>query len=240
MPSAPASPPSTLPVEPKPARIKSETLAPTPPATHAASAPSPPSPTAPNTAAVDAAWVEVRTLAEDAARPESERAAALGKFVAEAAPSSPLRPEAERLLRKLQEEVRARLLAPPDPASLGRAHRALYAGGTLDLAVGTEGSIVFPDRQRMLFVLAPGRFLVVPHRGVSGIEYGLTSRIRGLVFKKKSHYLSLTYEDAAGEPQGMVLELGQDDFRPILTMLEARTGRKVQYQDADAAKNRWK
>jgi hypothetical protein len=202
--------------------------------------PSQPEPAAPATAAADAAWSEVRTLAEDSARPEAERAAALARYVAQAAPSSPHRSDAERLLRKLREDARARLLAPPDPASLGRSHRALYAGGTLDLAIGSEGVIVFPDRERMLFILPGGRFLVVPHRGISGIEYGLTSRIRGLVFKKRSHYLSLTYEDAGGEPQGMVLELGQDGFRPILTMLEARTGRKVQYQDPDAAKNRWK
>jgi serine/threonine-protein kinase len=241
----PATAPAAPLADPKPARVTAETRARTPPEARAASAPATAStnPAAPVTAAApaaDAAWTETRTLADDAARPEHERIAALRKYVSEAATTSLHRGEAESLLSKLQQDARARLLAPPDPASLGRSHRALYAGGTLSLAEGSEGAIAFPDRERMLFVMASGRFLVVPYRGVSGIEYGLTSRIRGLVFKKRSHYLSLNYEDAQGEPQGLVLELSQDDFRPVLTMLEARTGRKVQYQDPEAAKNRWR
>jgi hypothetical protein len=191
-------------------------------------------------AAEETAWVDLRRAVADSARLEAERASALRKFIAEAA-SNPHRPEAERLLSRLEEEARRRLLAPPDPASLGHLRKATYVGGTLhDLAENSEGSIAFPDKERMVFLIGGSRVMVVPYSGISGIEYGLTDHIRGLVLKKKSHYVSLTYQDSAGDMQGMVLELGGDSFRPVLTMLEARSGHKVQYQDEKAAKERWK
>ena len=34
----------------------------------------------------------------------------------------------------------------------------------------------------------------------------------------------------------MVLQVGGDDIRPLLVSLEARTGRKVEYQDEEARK----
>jgi len=44
--------------------------------------------------------------------------------------------------------------------------------------------------------------------------------IRGLLFKKKSHYVSVNYRDVAGDPQGMVLELlanGKLDDKKLIT-----------------------
>jgi serine/threonine protein kinase len=197
-----------------------------------------PSPRA-DAAAAQAAWDAVVRIADDPARPEAERMAELRRYVAAAA-AGPHRTEAAARLARLEEDARRRLLAPPDAATLGRQRRATYVGGTLSqIAEGSVGSVAFPDKERMV-LLTGGRFTVVPFRGVSGIEYGLTDRMRGIVFKKKSHYLSLTYRDAAGEDQGMVLELAGDEFRPVLTMLEARTGQKVQYQDEKAARERWK
>ena len=211
-------------------------------ATKAPLAPPQPEPVAPraDAAAAQAAWDAVARVADDATRTEAERMAELRKFIADSA-AGPHRPEAARRLARLEEDARRRLLAPPDAASLGRQRRATYVGGTLhEIAEGSAGTVAFPDKERMVFLLGGSRFAVVPFRGVSSIEYGLTDHIRGIVFKKKSHYLSLTYKDAAGETQGMVLELSGDEFRPVLTMLEARTGQKVQYQDEKAARERWK
>ena len=206
----------------------------------------PPNPTPPSAsgdaaaAAAEAAWIELRRTVDDPARADAERATALRRFITEAA-SSPHRAEAQGLLDRLEDDARRRLLAPLDATSLGRLRRATYVAGTLPgVAEHSEGSISFPDKERMVFLLGGSRFMVVPYKGLAGIEYGLTDHIRGLVLKKKSHYVSLTYQDAAGDRQGMVLELGADDFRPVLTMLEARSGRKVQYQDEKAARERWK
>jgi hypothetical protein len=37
--------------------------------------------------------------------------------------------------------------------------------------------------------------------------------------------------------EGVVFEVGKDAIRPILTALEARTGRQVEYESEDARKN---
>jgi serine/threonine protein kinase len=190
-----------------------------------------------------AAWAEVLKAAEDASRPPADRLALVSRFINENPPSHPHRVDADRLLSRISDEAsRQRLLLPPDPSTLGRLRRAVYVGGTHgELSDGTEGSLAF-DRERTLFLVEGDqrRFVVIPYKGVTGIDYGLTDHIRGLMFKKKSHYVSLTYKDPSGDAQGMVLELGPDDFRPVLTQLEARTGQKVKYQDEKAAKERWR
>ena len=189
-------------------------------------------------AAAQQAWEAVARVAEDASRPEGERMAELRRFIA-AAPTGPHSSDATQRLALMEREARTRLLARPDASTLGRQRKATYVGGTLhEIAEGAAGTVAFPDKERMV-LLTGGRFTVVPFRGVSGLEYGLTDRMRGIVFKKKSHYLSVTYQDPAGDTQGMVLELDGEEFRPVLTMLEARTGRKVQYQDPKAARERW-
>jgi hypothetical protein len=203
--------------------------------------PQPSAPAAPSAemAAARTAWEAVARVADDGSRPEAERMAELRRYLADA-PASPYRAEAASRLTRLEEDFRRRLLAPPDPSTLGRQRRATYVGGTLhNVPEGSAGTVAFPDRDRMV-LLTGSRVTVVPFRGVSSIEYGLTDHIRGMLFKKKSHYLSLTYRDAAGDSQGMVLELSGDEFRPVLTQLEARTGQKVQYQDEKAARERWK
>jgi hypothetical protein len=57
-----------------------------------------------------------------------------------------------------------------------------------------------------------------------------------LVAKKKSHFLTIGYIDKNGRNQAMVLEIGKDEIRPLLVSLEARTGRRIDYQDEDARK----
>jgi hypothetical protein len=235
--------PESLVRAPAPTHVAMASTAGVPPKQPPAPAPQPGTSAAPPPARADAAaqaaWDAVVRVADDTTRPEAERMAELRRFVADAG-ASPHRAEASARLARMEEEARRRLLAPPDAATLGRQRRATYVGGTLSqIAEGSVGSVAFPDKERMV-LLTGGRFTIVPFRGVSGIEYGLTDRMRGIVFKKKSHYLSLTYQDAAGEAQGMVLELSGDEFRPVLTMLEARTGQKIQYQDEKAARERWK
>jgi hypothetical protein len=46
----------------------------------------------------------------------------------------------------------------------------------------------------------------------------------------------LGYVDAEGKQQALVFRLEKGDIRAILAALEARTGRRIEYQDADARK----
>jgi hypothetical protein len=42
--------------------------------------------------------------------------------------------------------------------------------------------------------------------------------------------------DGQGKQQAMVIQVGKGDIRSVLTGLEARTGRRVEYQDNEARK----
>jgi len=195
--------------------------------------------------AVDAAWTEAQRLAGEATRPPAERSAALQQFLQRYPDANPHRAEAERLLKELESAAaRALAAAPPDRSALGRLRRAIYVGGTLSsLRDGTEGNLSFADRARLLFLAAEGgAYVPVPYTGISGLDYGLTvkTRLAQPIGKKKSHFLTVHYADPAGERQALVLELGGDDLRPVLALLEARSGVKVTYQDEKAAAERWK
>jgi hypothetical protein len=54
--------------------------------------------------------------------------------------------------------------------------------------------------------------------------------------KKRSHFLTIGYSDEENRQQAMVFRVGKDDIRMMLVSLEARTGRKVEFQDDDARK----
>jgi hypothetical protein len=57
-----------------------------------------------------------------------------------------------------------------------------------------------------------------------------------LVRLKRNHYLTITYMDVNGKEQAGVFELGKDIVRTTLKILEVRTGKEVEFQDAEACK----
>jgi hypothetical protein len=58
-----------------------------------------------------------------------------------------------------------------------------------------------------------------------------------LLSKTRRHYVTLGYLDDAGRQQALVLRIDKGDIRTVLASLEARTGRRVEYLDADARKS---
>ena len=58
-----------------------------------------------------------------------------------------------------------------------------------------------------------------------------------LFSKKRKHYLTINFKDAAGKDQAVVFELGKEIVRTTLAILEARTGKQIQYQDEEARKS---
>ncbi|MDQ6677606.1 MAG: hypothetical protein M3Z09_09960 [Acidobacteriota bacterium] len=123
---------------------------------------------------------------------------------------------------------------------------AVYVGGTnADLPRKAEGWIQTTDANEMRFA---GKLTTVrvPYENITNIEYGqkvgrryvealLISPIL-LLAKKRSHFLTVGYTGADGTQQAMVFQLSQADVRVVLVGLEARTGRKVEYQDDEARK----
>jgi hypothetical protein len=58
-----------------------------------------------------------------------------------------------------------------------------------------------------------------------------------LLAKKRQHFLTVGYADEDDHQQAMIFKINKDDVRSTLVVLEARTGRKVEYQDDDARKS---
>jgi hypothetical protein len=57
-----------------------------------------------------------------------------------------------------------------------------------------------------------------------------------LLSKARKHFVTLGYVDAEGKQQVLVFQVGKGDIRSVLAGLEARTGRRVEYQDDEARK----
>jgi hypothetical protein len=58
-----------------------------------------------------------------------------------------------------------------------------------------------------------------------------------LLSKTHKHFLTLGYVDQEGRQQALVFRVNKGDIRVLLGSLEARTGRRVEYLDAEARKS---
>lgn len=124
--------------------------------------------------------------------------------------------------------------------------RVLYVGGTIP-GVHNRSSVRIDLQQDDAIRLSAGSSsFQVPYKNVNTLEYGLRVSRRYveavlisplfLVAKKKTHFLTIGYTDPEGNQQAIVLQVGKEEIRPLLVSLEARTGRRVEYQDDEARK----
>ena len=131
-------------------------------------------------------------------------------------------------------------------AGLG-SHNTMYVGGTINaIKEGTEGHSNAKDEKVFLFEYSKGK-LAIPYDRVDSLEYGQKAGRRvGVAFvvnpififsKKRRHFLTVGYTDENDKQQAAVFELGKDIVRVTLATLEARTGRKIEYQDEEARKS---
>ncbi len=127
----------------------------------------------------------------------------------------------------------------------GRADKAEYVGGTVsDLARG-KGVIDLTSERQFAFRSAKGE-LKIPYDRVNLLEYGQqVDRRVGmaivispllLLSKKRQHFLTIGYTDQTGNQHAAVFRVDKRSVRSVLAGLEARTGRKVEYQDMEARK----
>ena len=58
-----------------------------------------------------------------------------------------------------------------------------------------------------------------------------------LFSKKRKHFITIGYKGAEGKEEVAVFELGKDIVRTTLPILEARSGKKLTYQDEEAKKS---
>ena len=124
---------------------------------------------------------------------------------------------------------------------------AMYVGGTIpNLKEKTEGRLSTAKDDALTFQGAYESPVEIPYRRITSLEYGQKAGRRvgvailvspvALFSKKRTHYLTIAYKDRAGKEQAGVFELGKDIVRTTLTVLEVRTGKDVEYQDAEACR----
>jgi hypothetical protein len=58
-----------------------------------------------------------------------------------------------------------------------------------------------------------------------------------LFSKKRKHFVTIEFTDDANKSQAAVFEIGKDLVRGTLAALEAKTGKKIEYQDDEARKS---
>ncbi len=125
-----------------------------------------------------------------------------------------------------------------------RGADAEYIGGTLQFA-STQG-IIDVTRPDHLTFRTKSFGVRIPYERVNLLEYGQQVDRRYamavivspllLLSKKRKHFLTVGYQDDEGRQQAIVLRVDKAHIRPVLASLEARTGLRVQYQDAEARK----
>ncbi|MBI4875920.1 MAG: hypothetical protein HY822_14890, partial [Acidobacteria bacterium] len=132
--------------------------------------------------------------------------------------------------------------------------KTAYVGGTVkEIREGAKGVLKLDDKKDLVFALEKGKEYRVPYESIQTMEFGQKAGRRVgatvalgittlgigalpvLFSKKKKHYLTLSYRNAAGENEAMVLELAKGVVRTTLPKLEARTGKKVELEEATGA-----
>jgi hypothetical protein len=118
-------------------------------------------------------------------------------------------------------------------------------GGTLSgVAPKSTLRLDYSGADEMVFHCA-GAEIRVAYRKVNTLEYGQTVSRRYaaalispllLLSKVRKHFVTLGYQDAEGRQQVLILRVEKNDIRGVLAGLEARTGRRVEYQDDEARK----
>ncbi len=132
-------------------------------------------------------------------------------------------------------------------AAAVRGKAAKYVGGTLsELAPDSDGRFDLGEAA-VVFTPKKGQAITIPYGQVDSIEYGqkagrrlglaLTVSILFLFSKKRKHFMTINFDDAAGKKQGAVFELAKGVVRETLTTLETKTGKRVDYESEEARKH---
>ena len=122
--------------------------------------------------------------------------------------------------------------------------RAQVIGGTVPALQGRckgRMNLVEEDAFRFACDAAGVR---IPYNRIHTLEYGqrvhrrymegiLVSPVL-LLSKSRKHFVTVGYMDDAGNRQALVFQVGKGDVRVVLAGLEAKSGRKIEYQDQDA------
>ena len=141
----------------------------------------------------------------------------------------------------------ASFLLGPCAFAAVRGKDVMYVGGTIaNLPEGTVGGLDTTQVKALVFESLKGKF-EIPYANVTSLEYGqkagrrlgvaLTLTIWALFSKMRKHFLTVGFTDENDKPQGIVLELPKGTAKTIITVIEARSGKKVEYESEEARKH---
>ncbi|MCC6857831.1 MAG: hypothetical protein IT158_04685 [Bryobacterales bacterium] len=124
--------------------------------------------------------------------------------------------------------------------------RIEYAGGTMASLPQGSGGRMDLSRGDALRIRVRDSLLEIPYASINLLEYGQKVDRRLvesivispllLLAKRRKHFLTLGFTGADGRQQALVFQVHKGAVRAVLAGLEARTGRRVEYQDAEARK----
>ena len=99
-----------------------------------------------------------------------------------------------------------------------------------------------------LLFRAGGAEIRIDYRKINTLEYGQSVSRRYaqavlispllIMSKSRKHFVTIGYVDREGRQQAVVFRVEKGDIRMVLASLEARTGRRVEYQDDEARKGK--
>ena len=123
----------------------------------------------------------------------------------------------------------------------------MYVGGTVSkIPEATEGTIDTKNEEKLIFSSDKGGF-EIPYKSITSLEYGqkagrrvgvaIVITVWALFSKKRKHFLTIGYTDHDNKPQGVVLEIAKGRPKSVITIIEARSGKKVEYESDEAKKH---
>jgi hypothetical protein len=124
--------------------------------------------------------------------------------------------------------------------------KAEFVGGTpKGLKVKSAARLDLSSPEEMVFRCGEIE-LRVAYNKVNTLEYGQNVSRRWaaavlispvlLLSKSRRHFVTVGYLDLDGKQQVLVMRVEKGDIRAVLMSLEARTGRRIEYQDDEARK----
>jgi len=125
-----------------------------------------------------------------------------------------------------------------------RGEEGMYVGGTItNVPEATEGRIDTKNEEKLIFNSDKGGF-EIPYKSITSPEHGqkagrrvgvaIVITVWALFSKKRKHFLTVGYTDKDNKPQGLVLEIPKGRAKSVITIIEARSGKKVEYESNEA------
>lgn len=124
--------------------------------------------------------------------------------------------------------------------------RVQVVGGTVaELPAKTSLRLVLTGTESLIFH-GEKMELSIGRNKINTLEYGQNVSRRYaaailispvlLLSKSRRHFVTVGYVDSEGNQQALVFQVGKGDIRAVLAALEARSGRRIEYQDNEARK----